>query len=63
MGTDDDKALLAVVVGAVVLLGVWAYCTIHYGTLGFVLGWIPSSFLALVIGIAIFFSVGSIGNR
>jgi len=39
-----------------------AYCTIHYGTLGFVLGWIPSGFLALV-GVAIFFFVGSIGNR
>jgi len=54
METDQNKATLAVVVGIVVLLGVWAYSTIHYGTLGFVLGWIPSSFLAVVVGVAIF---------
>jgi hypothetical protein len=54
MGTDDDKALLP-----------WCSweCTIHYDTFGFVLGWIPSSFLTLVIGVATSFLVGSIGNH
>jgi len=51
---DEQNALLAGAVGVVMFLGIWAYTIIHYGFLGFFLGWIPSSFLALVIGGAIF---------
>ena len=51
---DKQNALLAAAVGVVMFLGIWAYCAIHYGLLGFFLGWIPAAVLALPIGGAIF---------
>ena len=51
---DGQNALLAATVVVVMFLGIWAYCTIHYGFLGFCLGWIPAAVLAPLIGGAIF---------
>jgi len=52
MAERHGSASAAVV--AIMFLGIWAYSIIHYGFLGFFLGWIPSGFLALLIGGAVF---------
>jgi hypothetical protein len=39
-----------VLTGLAVFLGGWGYCALTYGLWGFVLGWIPSGILAVVVG-------------
>lgn len=46
---DDWYDIVAWVVGAILFFGIWIYCSMTYGFLGFALGWMPA---AIISGIA-----------
>jgi len=38
------------ITAAATFVGVWGFCTLTYGFLGFALGWMPAAVLAVIFG-------------
>jgi hypothetical protein len=46
---DDWYEITGTIIGALVFVAVWAFCTLTYGFWGFVAGWLPSLVLYRIL--------------